>query len=84
MIDIADAEGELREVYQGMAARPIPAAYRPAHGGAAGIQRAHSLDPKLMALAFGATGTMHQGVELSRAERELLASVAARTSQCLY
>ena len=83
-IDIADADGELREVYRGMATRPIPAVYQPAHGGAAGIQRAHSLDPKLMALAFATTGTMHQGNELTWAERELVAAVASRTAQCLY
>lgn len=84
MIDSADAEGELLEVYRGMATRPMPSAYRPPHGGAAGIQRAHSLDPSLMRLAFAATGTMHQGDALTWAERELIASVAARTSQCLY
>ena len=84
MIDSADAEGELLEVYRGMATRPMPSAYRPPHGGAAGIQRAHSLDASLMRLAFAATGTMHQGDALTWAERELIAAVAARTSQCLY
>jgi hypothetical protein len=84
MIDIADAEGELLEVYRGMASRPIPAAYRPPHGGAAGIQRAHSLDATLMRLAFATTGAMHQGDALTWAERELCAATAARAGQCLY
>ena len=84
MIDVADAEGDLREVYRGMAARKIPAAYQAPHGGAAGIQRAHSLDATLMKLAFATTGTIHQGDALTWAERELIAAVAAREGQCLY
>jgi hypothetical protein len=84
MIDSADAEGDLLSVYRGMAARPLPAAYRPPHGGAAGIQRAHSLDAQLMKVTFATTGAIHQGDALAWAERELIAAVAARTSQCLY
>jgi hypothetical protein len=84
MIDTADAEGDLREVYAGMATRPMPSAYRPPHGGAAGIQRAHSLDPMLMRVTFATSGTIHQGEELAWAERELIAAVASRTAQCLY
>lgn len=84
MIDSADAQGALREVYAGMATRPMPATYRPPHGGAAGIQRAHSLDPALMKVTFATTGAIHLGDALAWAERELIASVAARTSQCLY
>jgi hypothetical protein len=84
MIDSAAAEGDLLEAYRGMAARPVPSAYRPPHGGAAGIQRAHSLDATLMKLAFATTGAMHQGDALTWAERELIAAVAAREGQCLY
>jgi hypothetical protein len=84
MIDRHEAQGELLEVYTAMAARPIPSVYRPAHGGAPGIHRAHSLDASLVRLVFGTTGSMHQGEELSWAERELIASVSARLNQCLY
>ena len=84
MIDKDRAEGALLEVYTAMAARPIPAAYRPPHGGAPGIIRAHSLDPELIKVAFGATGSLHAPGGLSWAERELISAVASRTAQCLY
>jgi uncharacterized peroxidase-related enzyme len=84
MIDTAAAQADLLEAYRVMAERPMPSAYRPPHGGAAGIQRAHSLDPALMQITFAAIGTMHPGDALTWAERELIASVAARTAQCLY
>jgi hypothetical protein len=84
MIDRAKAEGELREVYAALSARPIPAVYRPDHGDAPGIHRAHSLDPALMRLVFGYTSTIHQGEALSWAERELIAAVSSRVNQCVY
>jgi len=84
IIEAHEAEGELREVYEAMKKRPLPAVYRPAHGGPAGIHRAHSLDPQLMKISFAATGTMHVGDGLSWAERELIAAAASRTNQCFY
>ena len=84
MIDRATADGELRDVYAALAARPVPAVYRPAHGDAPGIHRAHSLDATLMRHVFGATGTSHQGDALSWAERELVAAVSSRLNQCVY
>jgi alkylhydroperoxidase family enzyme len=84
IIEAHEADGELRETYEAMKARPLPAVYRPPHGGPAGIHRAHSLDPQLMRVAFAAAGTMHVGEGLSWAERELLAASASRTNQCLY
>jgi hypothetical protein len=83
-IDRAAAEGELREVYEVMASRPIPAAYRPPHGGTPGIIRAHSLDAGLVRVVFGATGSLHAPGALAWAEREILATVASRTNQCFY
>ncbi len=65
-------------------ARPLPAVYRAPHGGPPGIVRAHSLDPALLEVTFGATTTMHAGDALSWAERELLAASASRTNQCVY
>ena len=84
MIDKSEAEGELRAVYEVMASRRVPAAYQPPHGGTPGIQRTHSLDPKLLQLAFAVTASMHRGDSLSWAERELIAATASRTAQCLY
>ena len=84
IIEAHEAEGELREMYEAMKSRPLPSVYRTPHGGPAGIHRAHSLDPKLMKVAFSATGTMHVGDGLAWAERELIAAVASKTNQCFY
>ncbi len=84
MIDRAAAEGDLLDVYTALAARPLPSAYHPPHGGAPGIMRAHSLDPALMRLVFTTSGSTFQGTELTWAERETIAAVASRTNQCLY
>ena len=84
MIDKREAEGDLLAVYEAMAARPIPSAYRPPHGGAPGIHRAHSLDARLLTLVFGTTGSMHAGEKLSWADRELVSATAARTVGCFY
>ena len=82
-IDVAEAQGELLDTYRTMMARPLPAAYRPPHGGAPGIIRAHSLDPSLMKAVFGASGALHKG-PLSSADYELIAAVTSRMGQCLY
>jgi len=79
----AEADGPLAQTYAAMAARPIPPVYQPEHGDAPGIIRAHSLDHRLMQLAFGATGALHRAA-LGWAERELLSTVTARTNQCFY
>ncbi|MFT3772108.1 MAG: hypothetical protein QM820_42420 [Minicystis sp.] len=83
-IDKSQAEGELLEVYQAMASRPIPSAYIPPHGGSPGIHLAHSLDASLVRHVFRTTGTLHAGDKLSWAERELASSVAARIAGCFY
>ncbi|HEX6755362.1 MAG TPA: hypothetical protein VF109_05385 [Mycobacteriales bacterium] len=82
-ISRAEAVGPLAEAYEAMANRPMPPAYRPAHGDAPGIIRAHSLDPALMAVTFSVSGTL-AGEALPWAQRELLASVTSRTNQCFY
>lgn len=84
LIDIPDAQGDLLKAYQAMAARPMPPTYRPPHGGAAGIIRAHSLDPRLLEVVFGTSGSLHLGQELQWADRELIATVASRVNQCVY
>jgi hypothetical protein len=84
MIDKRDATGELREVYDALASRPIPSAYIPPHGGSPGIHRAHSLDARLVAAVFRTTGTTHAGTALTWAEREVISAVSARTVGCFY
>ncbi|HVK65281.1 MAG TPA: hypothetical protein VM694_12445 [Polyangium sp.] len=84
IVEVHEADAPLRAVYDAMLSRPIPATYRPSHGGPAGIIRAHSLDPDLLQLTFAATGTFHRGDGLSWAERELIAASASRTNQCFY
>jgi hypothetical protein len=66
-----------------MASRPMPAVYRTPHDDAAGIIRAHSLDPQLLQLTFGVSGAL-QGVTLDWPERELLSFVTSRTNECFY
>jgi hypothetical protein len=78
-----DAAGELAQTYAAMAARPVPDAYRPSHGDAPGIIRAHSLDPELMRRTFAISGALH-ATALDWADRELLSSVTSRTNQCFY
>jgi hypothetical protein len=82
-ISRGEATGELAEVYAAMAARPIPDVYVPPHGDAPGIIRAHSLDPQLLRLTFGTSGSLHRAT-LDWADRELLSSVTARTNECFY
>jgi alkylhydroperoxidase family enzyme len=78
-----DADGRLAEVYTAMANRPTPDVYRPPHDDAAGIIRAHSLDPELLRRTFQVSGGLHQSV-LDWADRELISSVTSRTNQCFY
>ena len=59
IIDYPSSRGPLREIYDRMLARPLPPAYRPAHGGAPGIITAHSLDPLLIPLVFGCSSTLN-------------------------
>lgn len=79
----AEAAGELAEAYAAADNRPIPPVYRPSHGDAAGIIRAHSLDPELLRRTFGVSGALAT-TQLAWADRELLASTTSRTNQCFY
>lgn len=84
LIEPHEAHGPLREVYERMAARPLPPAYRPTHGGAAGIIRAHSPDAALMPLVFGFSAAHNGQGPLPWAERELVNTVTSRLNQCFY
>jgi alkylhydroperoxidase family enzyme len=79
----AEATGALAEAYAAMDSRPMPAPYRPPHDDAAGIIRAHSLDPELLRRTFGVSGAL-AATRLPWADRELLASATSRTNQCFY
>lgn len=76
--------GALREVYDRMRERPMPAVYRPAHGGAPGIIQAHSLDPALIPKVFGTSTTLNGAGPLTWPERELINATTSRLNQCFY
>jgi len=82
-ISQAQATGTLADVYAAMAERPMPPVYQPPHGDAAGIIRAHSLDPELLRRTFSVSGSLATS-PLPWADRELLASATSRTNQCFY
>lgn len=84
IIDHAAATGELREIYDRMAERPLPPVYRPAHGGVPGIIAAHGLDPRLIPRVFGCSSTVNGAGPLSWPERELINALTSRLDQCLY
>jgi alkylhydroperoxidase family enzyme len=83
MVPRAQATGALAEAYAAMDKRPMPSVYHPPHGDAAGIIRAHSLDPELLRRTFSVSGAL-AATGLPWADRELLASVTSRTNQCFY
>jgi hypothetical protein len=84
LIDPAAATGALHEVYARMQARPMPPAYRPTHGGVAGIIRAHSLDAELMPLVFGVSSQLNGQGPLTWPQRELVNAITSRLNQCFY
>lgn len=79
----AQATGALAEAYAAMDNRPMPPVYHPPHGDAAGIIRAHSLDPELLRRTFSVSGALAT-TQLPWPDRELLASATSRTNQCFY
>jgi alkylhydroperoxidase family enzyme len=83
MIGKQEAEGDLLDAYVAMAARPMPSAYRPPHGGAPGIIRAHSLDPELLRRTFAVSGSLNNDA-LPWHSRELINSVTSRENECFY
>jgi alkylhydroperoxidase family enzyme len=82
-ISRTQATGALAEAYAAMDKRPMPSVYHPPHGDAAGIIRAHSLDPELLRRTFSVSGAL-AATPLAWADRELLASATSRTNQCFY
>ena len=76
--------GELRAIYDKMRERPMPAVYRPAHGGAPGIVTAHSLDPGLIPRVFSTSLTLNGAGPLTWPERELVNATTSRLNQCFY
>jgi hypothetical protein len=84
IIGYAASAGALREVYDRMRQRRMPPAYRPTHDGVAGIIEAHSLDPALIPMVFGASATLNGAGPLSWPERELVNAAASRLAQCFY
>ncbi len=84
-IDAAHATGELADVYVRMRDRPLPAVYRPPHGGTPGIIVAHSLDPALVALTFGGmSASLAAGDTLTWSQREVVNTATSLANQCFY
>jgi hypothetical protein len=79
----AEATGELAAVYAELGRFPMPAAYRPAHGDAPRIIRAHSLDPDLMLQTFRVSASLRDD-DLSWGQREIVNATAARANECFY
>ena len=84
IIGYEGSSGPLREIYDAMRARPLPPAYRPAHGGAPGIVTAHSLDPLLIPRVFGTSTSVNGAGPLTWPERELINALTSRLDQCHY
>jgi hypothetical protein len=84
LIEPHEAQGALREVYERMRSRPMPPAYRPEHGGVAGIIRAHSLDAGLMPRVFTLSANLNGQGPLAWPERELVNTITSRLNQCFY
>ena len=84
IVDYAASEGRLRAIYDKMRERPLPAVYRPQHGGVPGIITAHSLDPHLIGKVFGTSTTLNGAGPLSWPERELVNATTSRLNQCFY
>jgi uncharacterized peroxidase-related enzyme len=79
----AQATGELADVYARLGRLPMPPAYRPDHGDAPGIIRAHSLDPGLLLRTFSVSACLRDDA-MSWARRELVNVTAARANECFY
>jgi hypothetical protein len=84
IVDYAASEGPLRAAYDKMRERPLPAAYRPSHGGVPGIIAAHSLDPDLIGRVFSTSTTVNGAGPLAWPEREVVNAMTSRLNQCLY
>jgi AhpD family alkylhydroperoxidase len=75
-IRVADASGELKDLYERIAG---------ARGGVAQIHRAQSLNPKVLATHFELyKALMFQPSALSRADREAIAVAVSRANSCEY
>jgi hypothetical protein len=86
MIGIAEADGQLKEVYAAMKARAgsRPAVYNRS-GDAPNIVKSHSLEPEGLRLAFGISGAIHWSEKsLPWVQREMINTVTSRANNCFY
>jgi hypothetical protein len=87
MIGIAEADGQLKELYAEMKARAgsRPTVYNTPTGDAANIVKSHSLEPEGLRLAFGISGPIHWSEKsLPWVQREMINTVTSRTNNCFY
>lgn len=87
MVGMAEAEGRLKELYDGMKSRAStrPAIYSPPTGDAANIVKAHSLDPEGLRLAFACSTAIHWSeYSLPWEKREMINTVTSKANNCDY
>jgi len=87
MVGMAEAEGQLKGLYEGMSSRggSRPSVYNAPTGDAANIVRAHSLDPEGLRLAFSCSSAIHwSSYSLPWEKREMINTVTSRVNNCYY
>ncbi len=87
MIGVAEAEGELKELYARLRAGSggRPAVYTPPTGDVANIVKSHSLDPEGLGLAFGMSAAIHWSPRsLPWPTREMINIVTSSANNCFY
>ena len=87
MIGIAQAEGELKALYEAMKSHPgaRPSVYDSPSGDAANIVKAHSLDPEGLRLTFSCSSAIHWSpYSLPWEKREMINTVTSGANNCYY
>ena len=87
MIGIAQAEGQLKGLYEKMRSHPgaRPAVYDSPSGDAANIVKAHSLDPEGLRLTFSCSSAIHwSSYSLPWEKREMINTVTSGANKCYY
>lgn len=78
------ATGALREIYDSLRERSLPAGSRTAQRGVPPLVAMHGLDPQLIPRVLGAAATLNDSGPLSPPERELVSAITARLNLSVY
>jgi hypothetical protein len=87
MIGIAQAEGELKALYESMGSHSgaRPTVYNSPSGDAANVVKAHSLDPEGLRLTFSCSSAIHWSpYSLPWEKREMINTVTSGANNCYY